>query len=142
MIPVIGHPQLMLEFQRRHRVLALGQKIDRQKPGGEGKLRPCEDRSGRERSLMVTGMALIPPDRQLLPGLFSIHFEGFPLLDHDKSCAGGSAGIGCCCRWNASSPSSPASCEQKHCSQDDPSKDGVLSIRLHKGLLAKTGKRR
>ena len=61
---VIGHPHLTLEFQRRHRVLALGQKIDRQKPGGEGKLRPREDRSGRERGLMVAGMTLIPSDRQ------------------------------------------------------------------------------
>ena len=61
---VIGHSQLTFEFQRRHRVLALGQKIDRQKPGGEGKLRSREDRSGRERGLMVAGMALIPPDRQ------------------------------------------------------------------------------
>ena len=61
---VIGHSQLTFEFQRRHRVLALGQKMDRQKPGGEGKLRSREDRSGRERGLMVAGMALIPPDRQ------------------------------------------------------------------------------
>ena len=61
---VVGHPYLAIEFQCRHRVLALGQKIDRQKPGGQRKLRPCEDRSGRERSLMVAGMALIHPDRQ------------------------------------------------------------------------------
>ena len=61
---VIGHPNLALEFQCRHRVLALGQKIDCQKPGGEGKLRPREDRSGRERGLMVAGMTLISPDRQ------------------------------------------------------------------------------
>ena len=63
-VSVIEHSQLKFEFQRRHRVLALCQKIDRQKPGGERKLRSREDRSGHERSLMVAGMALVPPDRQ------------------------------------------------------------------------------
>ena len=39
-------------------------EIDRQKPSGGGKLRPCEDRSGREQGLIVAGKALIPSDRQ------------------------------------------------------------------------------
>ena len=61
---VIGHPQLALEFQRRHRVLALGQEVDRQKPSRQRQLGRREDCPAGQRGLMVTGMALIPPDRQ------------------------------------------------------------------------------
>ena len=64
-VGVVVHPQLAIELQRRHRVLARGQDVDRQKPGCQRQLGRREDCPAGQRGLMVTVMALIPPDRQV-----------------------------------------------------------------------------
>ena len=56
---VVGDPQLALQFQGRHGVLALGQEIDLQEPDGERQLGAGEEGAGSQRGLVPTVVALV-----------------------------------------------------------------------------------
>ena len=65
---VVADAELPGQLQRRETILALGQQIDGQEPGGERQMRGMEDGAGGERGLMMTAMALVKPTRELAAG--------------------------------------------------------------------------
>ena len=56
---IVGDPQLALQFQDRHGVLALGEKVDRQEPEGERQLGAGKERLGSQRGLVTATVALL-----------------------------------------------------------------------------------
>lgn len=56
---IVGDPQLALQFQGRHGVLALGQEVDRQEPDGERQLGAGKERPGSQRGLVTATVALV-----------------------------------------------------------------------------------
>lgn len=61
---VVSDAKLPGQLQCRDAAFALGQQVNRQKPGGQRQVRAMEDGASGQRGLMMTAMTLIEPPRQ------------------------------------------------------------------------------
>jgi len=65
---VVADAELPGQLQRREAILALGQQVDGQEPGGQRQVGGMEDGAGGERGLMMTAMTLVDAPRESAGG--------------------------------------------------------------------------